>query len=337
MIKKHILAVCDLEVAYACSFVEYVNQKRNIPFDVQAFTNVDTLKAFAKEQNIEILLISDQTMEDEILSLSIGKIIILSQGGHDPKLEQYPLINKYQSSDNVIREVMSCYEVDKTPALYVHTAKKKAKLIGIYSPVGRAAKTSFALTLGQIMARQEAVLYLNLEEYSGFEQLLGCSYERTLGDLIYHIRQGNSNLLIKINSMIQSMNNLDYLPPALSPVDIQNTTYEEWMTLIQELIQYSSYETIVLDFGDGVADLYTLLDVCDKVYMPIRKDVISTAKIQHFEHLLQIWGFSQVLPKIQKIKLPYHQTMKQGRAYFDELVWSELGDYVRELLRKDDI
>lgn len=337
MIKKHILAVCDCEVAYACNFVEYVNQKRNIPFEVQAFTSIETLKAFAGEEDIEILLISDQAMEDAVLNLSIGKIIILSQGRKDPKLEEYPFVYKYQSSDNVIREVMSCYETERAPTLYVHTAKKKAKLIGIYSPVGRAAKTSFALTMGQILARQEAVLYLNLEEYSGFEQLLGCTYERTLSDLIYHIRQGNSNLLIKINSMIQSMNNLDYLPPALSPIDIQNTTYEEWMVLIQELVQYSSYETIVLDFGDGVADLYTLLDTCDKVYMPIRKDVISTAKIQHFEHLLQMWGRDLVLSKIQKVKLPYHQTLKQGKDYFDELVWSELGDYVRELLRKKDV
>ena len=32
---------------------------------------------------------------------------------------------------------------------------------------------SFALTLGQILAKERAVLYLNMEEYSGFEELMG--------------------------------------------------------------------------------------------------------------------------------------------------------------------
>jgi len=333
--KKNILAVCDLEAAYACNFVEYINQKRNIPFEVQAFTSVSQLLSYAGESSIEILLISDKAMQDEVLNLDIGKLIILSEGVHHPKLDQFPSVYKYQSSDNVIREVMNCYGVEKVPAIQVQATKRKTEIVGIYSPVGRTAKTSFALTLGQIMARHKVVLYLNLEEYAGFEQLLGCTYERTLGDLIYYIRQGNSNLLFKINSMIQSMNNLDYLPPAISPMDIQNTTHEEWMILLNELIRNSSYETIIMDFGDGVAELYSLLGECDKVYMPIRNDVISTAKIQHFEHLLHTWDYDRVVEKIQKVKLPYHHTLKQGAAYFDELLWSELGDYVREMIRKE--
>ena len=40
-------------------------------------------------------------------------------------------------------------------------------MIGIYSPVHRIGKTKFALRLGQKMARQVPVLYLNLEGYSG--------------------------------------------------------------------------------------------------------------------------------------------------------------------------
>ena len=179
------------------------------------------------------------------------------------------------------------------------------------------------------------VLYLNLEEYSGFEQLLGCTYERTIGDLIYYIRQGSANLFYKMSSMVQSVNNLDYLPPSLSPMDIQNTSYEEWMTLINEIIKNSSYETIILDLGDGVTDLYALLNECDKIYMPIRNDVMSVSKVGHFEHLLKMWNYEEVLEKIRKIKLPYHHIQKTGTAYMDELVWSEMGDYVKGLIRKD--
>ena len=50
--------------------------------------------------------------------------------------------------------------------------------------------------------------------------------------------------------------------------------------------------------------------------------------------LLRMSQGEAVLEKIQKIRLPYHRTTRKGQGYLDDLVWSELGDYVRELLRK---
>lgn len=333
--QKNILAVCDMEEAYACNFVEYINQKRSIPFEVQAFTSVEKLTEFCLNNHVEILLISDKSMKEEMRNLDVGRIIILSEGVYNPSLDQYPSIYKYQSSDTVIREVMNCYGIENINAPSAQVAKRTTEIIGIYSPVARTAKTSFALTLGQILARQRVVLYLNLEEYSGFEQLLGCTYEKTLGDLIYYIRQGSGNLFYKMSSMVQSVNNLDYLPPPLSPMDIQNTSYEEWMRLINEIIRNSSYETIILDLGDGVADLYALLNECTKIYMPIRNDIMSVSKVQHFEHLLKMWSYEALLKKTRRIKLPYHHVQKKGKAYMDELVWSEMGDYVKELIHQD--
>ena len=334
--KKNILAICDLEEAYVCNFVEYINQKRSIPFELQAFTNTTKLSEFCQDNHIEILLISDKAMIDEVQSYGVGKVIILSEGVYNPSLEKYPSVYKYQSSDTVIREVMNCYGVEKIAMVPLHQTKRKTEIIGIYSPIGRTAKTSFALTLGQILARERVVLYLNLEEYSGFEQLLGCQYERTLGDLLYYIRQGSANLFYKMSSMVQSANNLDYLPPPLSPMDIQSASIEEWLTLINEIIRNSSYETIILDFGDGVTDLYALLNECTKIYMPIRNDIVSIAKVEHFEHLLEMWNYSDILKKTHKIKIPYHHIQKKGMAYLDELIWSEMGDYVRSLIRKDN-
>lgn len=42
-----------------------------------------------------------------------------------------------------------------------------------------------------------------------------------------------------------------------------------------------------------------------------------------------------MLDRIRKIKLPYHRSSKTGIGYMDDLVWSELGDYVREMLRTE--
>lgn len=335
--EKNIFAVCDLEVEYAYNFMEYLNQKRSIPFEVQAFTGPEVLCDYAREHHIEILLISGKAMCEAVRQLKVGLLVILSEGVHSPELDQYPSVYKYQSSDQVIREVMSCYGSDKTPRPSAPVLKRETKVIGVYSPVGRAQKTSFALTMGQILARERAVLYLNLENFSGFEQLLGHTYERTLSDLLYFTRQENSNLVYKMNGMVQSMQNLDFVPPPLSPMDIQGTSWEEWSVLLEAIVRESSYEFLILDLGDGVADLFQILDFCGLVYMPVRSDVISAAKVSQFENLLTVWGYQSLLSGIHKIKLPFHTTNRTGQAYFEELVWSELGDFVRELLRKEGI
>ena len=87
--KKNIFAVCDLEVEYAFNFMDYLNQKRNLPFEIQVFTTAESLVAYGKENHIELLLISDKAMQREVRELGIGKIIILSEGVHPPELDQY--------------------------------------------------------------------------------------------------------------------------------------------------------------------------------------------------------------------------------------------------------
>lgn len=335
--KKNIFAVCDLEADYAYNFMEYLNQKKNIPFEIQVFTSAETLLAFGKDRHIELLLISDKAMCPKIREMDIGKIVILSEGVHPPELDLYPSVYKYQASSDVIREVMACYGEEKSilPAAFP-VLKKTTEILGVYSPLGRCLKTSFALALGQILARERAVLYLNLEEYSGFEELMGKGFDHNLSDLLYYVRQGNQNLVLKMNGMIQTVNNLDFIPPVQAPADIRCTVWEDWERLLSEIVIHSSYEVVVLDIGNGIDETFRLLDQCKRIYMPVLNDVMSACKIAQFENLLRIWDFSQVLGNIVKVHLPFHIGMGAPETYVEQLVWSELGDYVRELLRKDN-
>ena len=122
LLKKNIFAVCDLEVDYALNFMDYLNHKKNIPFEIQAFTNVESLIAYGKMNHIELLLISQKAMCRQVQELEIGKIVILSEGVHPPDLDRYPSVYKYQASSDVVREVMACYGAEKAvaPAVFLY-------------------------------------------------------------------------------------------------------------------------------------------------------------------------------------------------------------------------
>ena len=248
MSERNIFAVCDLDVDYAYHFMEYLSKKKNIPFEVRVFTSAAGFREYVKEHPVELLLISEKAMNSEIREAKIGQILILSDGVVSKGFEEYPSIYKYQSSNQVIREALEHYgEGVGTTAQTLRLEKKKMEVIGVYSPVGRTMKTTFALTLGQILAKKRACLYLNLEACSGFEYLLERSFDQTLGDLLYYQRLGSEQLITKMGSIVQSVNNLDYLPPVLSMEDIQSTTAQEWISLLQQIIDYSNYDVVILD------------------------------------------------------------------------------------------
>lgn len=334
--KKNIFAVCDLEADYARNFMDYLNRKNNIPFEIQAFTTVEGLLAYGKTTHIELLLISGKAMCKEVRDMDIGKIVILSEGVYPPELDRYPSVYKYQSSAEVIREVMACYGEERAVVpVQFPVLKKTTEILGVYSPLGRCLKTSFALTLAQILARERAVLYLNLEEYAGFEELMGKEFSYNLGDLLYYVRQKSQNLIHRMNGMVQTVNNLDFVPPVKIPADIHATAWEDWEYLLNELVMHSNYQTVVLDMGGGIDSLFQLLDRCKQIYMPVLKDTISVCKLTQFENLLQEWDFSQILAKTTKVHLPFHVGQPPAQNYVEQLVWSELGDHVRKLLSGD--
>lgn len=330
--KKSIFAVCDLDASYACNLMDYLNEKKTTPFEVQAFTNVESLQAYAKEHEIEILLISTRAMCNEIRDLPVNRTIILSEGEKLTDLEEYPFVYKYQSSDQLISEVMEYYSVDHPQTQFMPVGMRETLLYGVYSPIGRARKTSFALTLGEILAETKQVLYLNFEEFSGFEGLFQTSYRTDLSDLIYFARQKEGGLIFKLNSVIQTFHELQYVPPVISPGDIRDVSGAEWMKFLHEIISSCGYDVIVLDLSEQVDDLFGLLAQCDRIYTPVQDDMISQAKLAQYEKLIHMLEQDEILEKTRKLRLPVQVLQGDTDNLTQQLVWGAMGDFVRRML-----
>ena len=305
---------------YARNFMEYLNQKRNIPFEVHAFSSAEMFLEFAKNNETEILLISDKAMKEEIRRYPIRQIIILSEGVHSPVLDQYPAVYKYQSSEKVIREVMACYGVengvDTSPALL---PKKEMRIIGIYSPVGRTMKTTFALTLGQVLAREEKVLYITLEEFSGLSALTGTVYTGGLSDLLYYYTQREYSS-VRLGSVTYNWGELDYIPPVTYAEDKNGIRQEVFSGLVQRIAADGTYEELILDVGGFCGGSEELLGICDVVYVPIKDDVVSTAKLEEWKTYLNRSGRSAVWEKLRFLKLPEPGPLPARESYLEQLL-----------------
>ena len=212
------------------------------------------------------------------------------------------------------------------------STKNRSYVIGVYSPVGRCLKTSLALTIGQTLSQESRTLYITLEDYSGLPILTGEEYREDLSDLMYYYNQGTYNVL-RLNSVIHSLGGLDYIPPARYPEDLAHMSAQQMAEMLRWIISEGGYEVIVLDAGNYGRRIFPLLEVCSVVYMPAEEDCVSKAKIEEFFYHMESAGCGELKDRIKKLKLPRTQRPVKGENYLEQLLWGELGDYVRQLLK----
>ena len=67
--------------------------------------------------------------------------------------------------------------------------------------------------------------------------------------------------------------------------------------------------------------------------MPVKDDCISAAKVEEFDEYVKAAGSELLQGRIHKLKLPYHNSFGRRDTYMEQLLWGELGDYVRQRLR----
>ena len=61
-------------------------------------------------------------------------------------------------------------------------------------------------------------------------------------------------------------------------------------------------------------------------------DEIAAAKLEQYERVLKQQNALNVLEKTQKFSRPFVSGSGKGKAYMEQLVWGELGDFVRGLV-----
>lgn len=324
---KRIMAVYDVDPFYADRFAEFANHKETTPFTAVAFTSITRLKAFAAQQPVELLLVGDEVAEAELEGLKVGQIIRLSETG--AAKDGAPAVYKYQASDNVLREVMACYQIQEQPVLAT-AAGRKSRIVGVYSPIGRCGKTGFAITLGQVLAREYKVLMVSLEEFSGLGTLTGTVYGGSLSDLIYYYRQGAYSGL-RLGSVVYNWGGLDYVPPVTYAEDLVDVGGAEIAGLLGCIANESAYEIILVDVGHFGQEVETVLALCDVIYAPIKEDTVSAVKLEDWKTYLNASGRDFLWERIRLLRLPGQKKAGPRESYLEQLLWGEMGDFVREL------
>ena len=326
---NHILAVCDTEEAYASKLAEYINQKNSFPFQARSFSTIEKMTDFCKKQHIEVLLISERFYPLELKDYDIDKLFILQES--ESFDEDVEAIWKYQSCETLLKELLML--LAKEPGKTAHIRRRQGLFVmGFYSPVKRSLQTSFALTMGQLLAKRGKTLYVNMEACSGLSRLLGKEFMHDLSDLLYYLQNGKNGIGYYLSSITEQIGNLEILPPMQCQMDLISISIRDWLQLFYEIEVCTEYEYLLLDLSDSVQGLFDLLKHCDRIFTVTAEDGMAMAKIDQYEKMLQQCQYEEILTKTSKCKFPKISYLPKQ---LERLSVGELAEIAKEYLKED--
>lgn len=314
-IRKGSFIVCDIQKEYAEHLLSLLSNLFLSEYEFHYFQEIEKAEMFYKDSEVDVLLIDETSYKTSTQMINSKKVFVITE---DRESESYPdriMIFRYQSSDSIIKIFKTALnrmeeQKSKVRKSGVSSQKKGTRkirdeptmkgIIGVYSPIHRIGKTSFAIRLGKKIARNTPVLYINMEGYSGENYYFKEGERETLADLLYYIKQERTDYGLKISSMTGQFENMDYIMPMSNEYDLRNVRKEEWLELFQIILDQCIYEVILLDLGDCIDGLYEILERCNKIYMPYISTGISNAKINQYENNLRVSGHVNILKKTVK-------------------------------------
>lgn len=293
--------ICDSQKQYSEKLLQVFRQKRAEGYQYYLFHTKEELKNFAQRKRISILLLDEIYFQELYEEVRADRKVLLVKQKRKSR-NGVRMIFRYQSAEDIWKQLQK--EPTKKPIPIKKSEKNlKGELLAVYSPIHRIGKTQFAIRKGKEMAETEPVLYLNLEEYSGVECYFSEKTEQNLGDLLYYLRQNKGNLGMRISMIAGQDDNLDYITPISYVQDLKEVKEEEWLNLCERIQEECIYGKIVLDLGDSIDGLYTILRKCKTIYTPYIEEPIAAFKMKQYVENIRKLGMDEILEKTIQVKM----------------------------------
>ena len=298
MSEKNIV-ICDREVRYAEKLMENIVERKEFAVKVHVCSTWENVKIFSQEKKIHILVVDEIYAKREWSEVNAEQIFVLTTGSCKHVYQEEKYVYKYQCVDQILSEILETY-FERTKENVMKSVKKgSVKIIAVYSPIHRVGKTNFAIAFGKELAKSKKVLYLNMEEYFGYAGMFEQTDNGNLGDALYYTKQENSGFGLRLRMMTKTIDELDYIPPIPVSLDLKEVLWEEWKVLLEQIVEESVYEVILLDISESVQGLLKILDLCDRIYMPVLEDDISQGKLRQYEENLQKIQLERLMEKTE--------------------------------------
>ncbi len=303
--KKIVLAVFDGDREYIQKFSDYVKRKKMLPFETLGFSNREALENYVESNKIDVLLFSPEEMAEEekteeetcvkFLSHSnIKKFVYL--GKQRKSKSAFLYMNKYQSTETLIKELMEIMELQET-----ENFPQACPLIGIYAVVPGEEAFQSSLRLGSNLALEHSILYLTFDRFSLLDP--DQTGNSSLSDLIYFYKTNPKKIKEELKNTVGHYRGFDFMTAPSEQSDIDELNFTEWKDFFSRLATEGNYEQIVVDLQEAFKNLEDIFSCCEKVYVPVEGNSYAWKKAKMLQEYFTGRGRPDLVEKLVMMNL----------------------------------
>jgi len=285
------MVICDSEQEYAVRLMEWLMERKELDVQIHVIQDILKVQKFSEEQTIDALFVEDTyTKEERERIRAVKKFLICRK--KQVKEENYIPIWKYQSAEKIYRIFAEENMKTDQNSCFRNCKKRKKRVAAIYALAGEES-TEFALELGKTYSRSKNTLYLNLHGYG----ILPEAYAKSgmgISDLLYFARQEDYPVGTRVSTSAMHMEQLDYLLPPEYAEEVKEVSAAEWIELFSAISENSIYEVLIIDLGNEIQGLNSILAYCDDIiavcskrYERIWTKFIAQMRVSYGEHIVQ--------------------------------------------------
>jgi len=328
---------------YASAIERYIVNNHghiNVTFIFEIAELVQILEE--NKYGVELLIISESMYTKELKNFSIQKIALLTESVSNEEDDSLA-IYKYQSGERILAEITSLLE---DQANKLARMSGRTQVVGIYSPIGGAGKSTIAATLSILAAyREKRVLYLNLENVPSTNNYFEVSDGGNFSRLIYYLRKKKrvvQDRILKVQQL-DSKYSVYFFAPTDNVDDLLSMSTDEYKLLLESICKTEQFDYVFVDFSSELSSKKKeMLNACDKVLLILSHDENCLSKVEIFEKEIELSVlagslkeriivvlnkyFSEYTMKIEKenifgkeidYKIPYDEALKHrsGRGF----------------------
>lgn len=295
---------------YMPCLVDYLCKKGHSMIETRLFTSFELLKKWAAAGKIDVLLAGEEVTEEiRELKGKIAQIMLLSEGGQVNERSEYDLIFKYQSAQEIVKEILTrVAEDDRIAFAKTLKAKRNVRMIGVYAPFGGSGVTEYAISVARELAKKEKVLYISLELFHGLDFLNNprkgkeqISY-RGMSEVIFYLKQRKEKLALKLETVIASQEGVDYIFSVEDYRDLYSLNREDICHFFEVLSHQTDYDSIVFDIGYLNEAVLYLMEQCNRLYMPKAVTEKQQSKERAFWRFLLREDYEQLAQSFQRVE-----------------------------------
>lgn len=282
------LVIADSDGSYLDSLANIMLSGHSRWFQISTFTKIDSLTKILKNSThmVDILLIEPSLYSDDLPLDNVNLVFILGNSRLNEDFDEFTIIDKYQPVDTLVADIIRNHTEKSQGNIINITGDKNTKLIGVYSPVGGAGKSSLSVNLSvQCAANNKSVFYLNLEDINSTHNYFTNTSDKNLSNVLFYLKEKGKNLGQRINAL-RSLDDskVYYFPTQDSMLDMNDMTPDEMSLLITELIKIGQYDYIFVDMSTSLSkNNIAIFRHCDKIVYLLTPDLVAKEKSELLE------------------------------------------------------